>query len=93
MGANATPFNYIHSLLNYGLVASKSSLGTDHISFSYDNQVLYYDRVPLYLMKWIECLHKEIEELERLTRQLLHLSELPTVDFYSVEFRPLNKVN
>jgi len=84
VGANATPFNYVHSLLNYGLVVSKSSLGTDHISFSHDNQVLYYDGVPLYLTKWIECLHKEIEELERLTRQLLHTFELPTVDFYSI---------
>jgi hypothetical protein len=84
VGANATPFNYVHSLLNYGLVVSKSSLGTDHISFSHDNQVLYYDGTPLYLNKWTECLYKELTELERLTRQLLHISELPTVDFYSV---------
>jgi hypothetical protein len=36
------------------------------------------------MAKWVDCLHKELEELERLTRKLLHVSELPTVDFYSI---------
>ena len=84
VNTNATPFNYVHSLLNYGYVVSKGTIGTDHISFSYDNQVLYYDGVPLYLNKWVDCLHKEVDELERLTRKLLCVSELPTVDLYSI---------
>ena len=84
VNANPTPFNYVHSLLNYGYAVSKGTLGMDHISFSHDNQVLLYDGIPLYLDKWVNCLHKEVEELERLTRKLLRISELPTVDLYSI---------
>jgi hypothetical protein len=36
---------------------------------------------------WKECVRKLVEELERLTGLLLHVSELPAVDFYSPELR------
>jgi len=39
----------------------------------------------LELTKWNECLYKEIAELEKLIQLLLHISELPTVDFYSIQ--------
>ena len=78
-----TPFCYVHSLLNYGLAAAKGSIGTDVIDFSADGTVLNYKGEHLVLKKWEDCLHKEIEELERLTRKLLGVDELPPVDFYA----------
>jgi hypothetical protein len=80
----STPFDYVHTLLNYGKKAANSASGKDHISFSHGQQVLYYDEYPLELHMWKECVHKVVEELEKLTQQLLHVSELPPVDFYSV---------
>ena len=83
----ATSFDYIHTLLNYDVKKAKSAYGEDHITFSKDNQVLSYDGDPLEIRMWKECVHKLVEELERLTRLLLHVSDLPTVDFYSAEIR------
>ena len=45
--------------------------------------MLNYKGKHLVLSKREECLHKEIEELERLTRVLLHVKKLPRVDFYA----------
>jgi hypothetical protein len=78
-----TPFSYVHSLLNYGIAAARGCIGTDNITFSADKTVLNYQGKHLVLTKWEECLHKEIEELERLTRVLLNVNELPQVDFYA----------
>jgi hypothetical protein len=83
----ATPFDYIHTLLNYGMKKAKSAYGKDHITFSNDNQILSYDGDPSEICMWKACVHKLVEELEQLTGLLLHVSELPTVDFYSPELR------
>ena len=73
----STPFDYIHTLLNYGMKAAQLTQGKDHIIISSDGQVLYYDGDPLVIAMWIICVHKLVEELERLTCLLLHISELP----------------
>jgi len=78
-----TPFCYVHSLLNYGLAAAKGSIGTNIIDFSADGTVLNYKGAHLVLKKWEGCLHREIGELEMLTRKLLGVNELPQVDFYA----------
>jgi hypothetical protein len=78
----ATGFDYVHTLLNYGMKAAQLTRGKDHIFISSDKQVLYYDGDPLRILMWISCVHKMVEEFERLTCLLLHMSKLPEVDLY-----------
>src|SRR5271169_2679871 len=63
----ATPFDYVHTLLNYGMKTARYTQGKDHIIISPDKHVLSYDGDPLMLLMWIDCVHKIVEELERLT--------------------------
>jgi hypothetical protein len=79
-----TPFHLIHALMNYGFKAAWWTPGKDHIYIPRDKQVLYYDGQRLEIANWILCVHKLVEELERLTCLLLFISELPDVDFYPI---------
>jgi hypothetical protein len=38
--------------------------------------------------KWKYCVHKIIEELERLTKLILMVDDIPDVDFYSIHDPP-----
>jgi hypothetical protein len=80
-----TPFDEVHTLMNYGMDRAQSMPGKDHIYIPPDKDVLYYDGKPLRIAMWIACVHKMVEELERLTCLLLHLSELPSVDLYLID--------
>lgn len=80
-----TPFHHVHTLMNYGMNIAKSMPGKDHIYIPPDKQILYYDGQPLRIAMWIVCVHKLIEELERLTCLLMHISELPLIDLYFID--------
>jgi hypothetical protein len=70
--------------MNYGLKSALWTPGKDHIYIPPNKQVLYYDGKALEIAMWISCVHKLVEELERLTCLLLFISELPSVDFYPI---------
>ena len=79
-----TPFHYVHTLRNYGMAASKFTPGKFQVTMSHDKKRVLLEGKPLEVDKWKYCVHKIIEELERLTKLILMVDDLPDVDFYSI---------
>jgi hypothetical protein len=68
----ASPYSYIHKLLNYGLGASKDAKGGDKLRFSDDLSYCFYDGQGFEISKWlsmIEDIHRRAESI--LSRRLL----------------------
>src|SRR5215471_4283486 len=53
-----TPFDEVHTLMNYGMERAQSMPGKDHIYITPEKDVLYYDGKPLRIAMWIACVHK-----------------------------------
>lgn len=83
-----TAFHYVHTLRNYGMAASKFTPGKVQVSLSHDKKRLLLEGEPLDVDNWKYCVHKIVEELERLTKRILMVEDLPHVDFYSIHDRP-----
>jgi hypothetical protein len=48
----ASPFNYIHKLLNFGMEAAKNSTTWSRVRWSTDNKTLYFDGRALKMEDW-----------------------------------------
>jgi hypothetical protein len=83
-----TPFHYVHTLHNYGMAASKLNSGKFQVTMSHDKKRVLLEGEPLDVDKWKYCVHKIIEELERLTKSILMVDDLPGVDFCSIQDPP-----
>ena len=83
-----TAFHYIHTLRNYGMAASRFTPGKIQVTLSHDKKRLLIEGKPLDVDNWKYCVRKIVEELERLTKQILMMDDLPHVDFYSIHDRP-----
>lgn len=79
-----TLFHYIYTLRNYGIAASKLTPGKFQVTISHDKKRVLLEGEPLDVDKWKYCVYKIIEELERLTKVILIVDDLPDVDFYSI---------
>jgi hypothetical protein len=68
----ATPFNYIYQLMNYGMAIAKNTKGDDKIRFSADKKRCYYRRYELDISIW-RAMPKDILRTAEmiLSRQLL----------------------
>jgi hypothetical protein len=88
-----SPFNYIHTLMNYGLKAAKDAPGPDHIRWSSDSRIMYFDGKGLHVDQWIQMIETLTDELESSLRVLQFLppdSVIPDVDLYDVYDNPNN---
>jgi hypothetical protein len=83
-----TTFHYIHTLRNYGMAASRRASGKFQVTLSHDKKRLLLEGKPLDVDNWKSCVHKIVEELERLTKLILMVDDLPHVDFYSIHDTP-----
>jgi hypothetical protein len=86
----STPFDYIHTLLNYGLAAARNAPGNDNIRWSQDGRTLYFDGRPLEIARWKSFVHDGVDEMEHLLAPLMFISALPDVDLNSVHDNPNN---
>jgi hypothetical protein len=89
-----SPFNYIHTLMNYGLKAAKDAPGPDHIRWSSDSRIMYFDGKALQVDEWIQMIETLTDELESSLRVLQFLppdSKIPDVDLYDVYDNPNNR--
>ena len=86
----STPFDYIHTLLNYGLAAARNAPGNDNIRWSQDGRTLYFDGRPLEIARWKSFVHDCIDKMEHLLASLMFISALPDVDLNSVRDNPNN---
>jgi len=68
----ASPFSYIHKLLNYGMGAGKDAKGADKLRFSDDGLYCIYDGQEFRVSDWIDMVHDILRRAEViLSRQLL----------------------
>ena len=85
---NHTAFHYVHTLCNYGMAASRFTPGKLQVTLSHDKKRLLLEGEPLDVENWKYCVRKIVEELERLTKRILLVDDLPHVDFYSIHDPP-----
>ena len=88
----STPFDYVHTLMNYGLTAARNAPGKDHIQWSQDGKILYFDGRPLEIVRWKSFVYQCIEKLEDIVIRLMFITVLPDVDLYSVQDNPNNHI-
>jgi len=86
----STPFDYIHTLMNYGFAAAKNAPGNDHVRWSKDGQTLYFDGRPLKIARWKSFVHNCVDKMEGLLARLMFISSVPDVDLNSVSDNPNN---
>src|ERR1700738_3045169 len=67
----ATPFGYIHRLLNYGMAAAHNATTRSRIRWAADDKTLYFDGRGLKLSTWIKFVNQTLSDAEKLlSRQL-----------------------
>jgi hypothetical protein len=84
----STPFDYIHTLMNYGFAAAKNTPGKDNVRWSQDERTLYFDGRPLEIARWKSFIHDCIDKMECFLARLLFISSLPDVDLNTVQDNP-----
>jgi len=67
----ATPFNYLHKMLNYGMVAGKDGYGSNWIRIDAANENLFFKGERLVLFKLKEFQHYTLRKAEALLSMLL----------------------
>src|ERR1700735_1426720 len=78
--------------MNYGLTAARNAPGKDHIQWSQDGKILYFDGRPLEIVRWKSFVYQCIEKLEDIVIRLMFITVLPDVDLYSVQDNPNNHI-
>jgi len=86
----STPFDYIHTLMNYGFAAARNAPGNDNVRWSQDGRTLYFEGRPLEMARWKSFVHDCVDKLESFLARLMFISTVPDVDLNSVRDNPNN---
>ena len=83
----ATPFGYIHRLLNYGIAASRNATTRSRIRWAADDKTLYFDGRALKLSTWIEFVNQTLSDAEKLLSRQLFMTDgdLPEISLDVVD--------
>jgi len=90
----ATPFGYLHKLLNYGFKAGKDGRGRTTCRWSHDGKILFFGGKAIYMKKWRDMVHKLLAELEQaLSARLLFRTDrkLPSINLNPIIDNPDRK--
>jgi len=82
----ATPFNYLHKMLNYGLVAGKDGYGSNWIRIDATNENLYFKGERLNLLKLEQFQHYILRKAEAVLSMLLFATGNTVEDINPYQF-------
>jgi hypothetical protein len=72
---SASPYSWVHKLLNYGMTAAKEAKGEDRTRFSADGKYCYFEGHGFKVEDWKTMVKDVVREMENvLSRQLLFLN-------------------
>ena len=77
---SASPFSYVHRLLNYGTAASRSSKGGDNLRFSNDKEYCSYEGYGFGIAAWKGMVKDIIRSAETLLIRRLMFCNSDTVE-------------
>jgi hypothetical protein len=77
---SATPYSWLHKLLNYGMTAAKEAKGEDRTRFSRDGKYCYFEGHGFKVEEWKTMVKDIIREMESVLSRELLFQNSDTID-------------